>query len=138
MKPGRSKPYSPQPATIDGVPHIQTPSRAKYGPGGLFYSVDKTQGSGGKTVRRCAMGRVILLLLLITTLFGCTPQSPVPPMPKFETDQGKMCARSCQSTYAQCNQACSQMIGGATTARQRKQCLSNCNQILSDCYSTCE
>ncbi len=59
-------------------------------------------------------------------------------MPKFATEKGKACARSCQATYSQCSFACSQMIGGVATAQQRQQCLNNCNTILDDCYSTCE
>ena len=80
----------------------------------------------------------ILVIAAILTLLGCAPQTPAPTMPKLTTAEGKACARSCQATYAQCNQACSQMVGGATTARQRNQCLTNCNQTLQDCYSTCE
>ena len=75
---------------------------------------------------------------LVIGLSGCvTPQSPAPAMPPFATGEGKMCARSCQEIYAQCNLPCGQMVGAAT-ASHRRQCLENCNQTLSDCYSTCE
>jgi len=79
------------------------------------------------------------LTLLFAGIVGCAgPQSTVPRMPSFTTEQGKACARTCQATYAECNKGCSQMIGGAVTAQQRMQCLNNCNKILSDCYATCE
>lgn len=82
---------------------------------------------------------VISLAILVFILFGCPqPQTPAPAMPKLTTEQSKSCARSCQSMYAQCNTGCSQMVGGVATAAQRRQCLDNCNQILKECYSTCE
>lgn len=82
---------------------------------------------------------VISLAILVFILFSCvpTPQAPVPTMPEMTTEQAKACAHACQSIYVLCNSACGQMRGGVTTARQRRQCLDNCNQILKDCYSTC-
>jgi hypothetical protein len=79
---------------------------------------------------------VAILLSAFTICFGCTAQQQVPAMPQFTTKEGKGCARECQLIYAQCNGGCSQMIGLAV--KQRKQCLNNCNQVLTDCYSTCE
>jgi len=70
--------------------------------------------------------------------YGCATQSANPVMPKYNTDQQKACARQCQQTYAFCNSGCAEMKGGLTTAKQREKCLNNCNQILADCYSTCE
>ncbi len=81
------------------------------------------------------LGGVTVLLILTVS---CATQQPAPAMPKYTTEAGKACARSCQATYAQCNLACSQMIGGTPAALQRGQCLNNCNATLSDCYSTCE
>ncbi len=78
------------------------------------------------------MKKVVFLILIVLFLSGCS-QSTVPVMPEFTTENGKICARDCQSTYSQCNMACSDM-GLAT----RSKCLDNCNQILKDCYSTCE
>ncbi len=80
------------------------------------------------------IGGVILLLALLA---GCAGQPP-PAMPKFTTEKQKVCARTCQATYAQCNSGCSQMVGGLATVGQRGQCLKNCNQTLGDCYSTCD
>ena len=77
--------------------------------------------------------------MLLSVLVGCiTTQAPAPKMPEFTTEQAKDCARECQAAYAECVNACSQMIGGAYTARQRKKGFDNCSQILTDCYRTCE
>jgi len=85
------------------------------------------------------MKKLIFYLILFGTFSSCvTTQTQVPVMPLFTTPEGKACARNCQSIYAQCNMACSQMIGGARTASQREQCLNNCNKTLEDCYKTCE
>jgi hypothetical protein len=84
------------------------------------------------------MKKKMLILASFAIMLGCATQNPVPKMPNFTTDESKSCARLCQSTYANCNMACSQMIGGARTASQREQCLNNCNQTLADCYSTCK
>ena len=78
------------------------------------------------------------VILVAFVMAGCATQNAVPVMPKFTTESGKACARACQATYSQCTMACSQMIGGATTARQRGKCLNNCNQVLEDCYLSCE
>jgi hypothetical protein len=79
------------------------------------------------------------IIIMVFIFAGCaTTQTSAPPMPKYTTDAEKACARTCQSTYAQCNIGCGGMIGGMTTALQRKQCLDNCNQTLRDCYSSCE
>jgi len=79
-----------------------------------------------------------VLLVVVLILLGCATQGPVPVMPKYITEEGKACARLCQQTYPQCNLACSEMVGGLTTAKQREKCLNNCNQTLKDCYLTCE
>ena len=86
------------------------------------------------------MKTAIVLVVAVVLLSGCalTPQTPAPAIPELTTSEAKACARTCQSIYAQCNLACSQMVGGAATAQQRKQCLNNCNQTLADCYSTCK
>lgn len=65
---------------------------------------------------------------------GCVTQQPAPTMPKFTTDKGKACARECQATYAVCNQGC----GISRNSSQREKCFNNCNQILGECYTTCE
>jgi len=84
--------------------------------------------------------RIISLLALIMVVSGCAllTQSSAPIMPEFSTEQGKSCARSCQTIYSQCNQSCGAMVGGTRTASQREKCFNNCNQVLSDCYLTCE
>ena len=78
------------------------------------------------------------IILVALVVAGCATQTPVTVMPRFTTEAGRACARNCQATYAQCSNACSGMVGGAATAKQREQCLNNCNQILKDCYSSCE
>jgi len=80
------------------------------------------------------------LLIIAGTVFlcSCAPQTVVPSMPKFDTQQGKACGRQCQVIYNQCIAACSEMIGGAATRQQRRVCLDNCNITIGDCYSTCE
>jgi hypothetical protein len=74
-----------------------------------------------------------VFLILMAMLFSACAQSTVPVMPELKTEHAKECARDCQTTYSQCNMACSEM-GLAT----RSKCLDNCNQILKDCYVTCE
>lgn len=83
------------------------------------------------------MKKNILLLASFAIIIGCaTTQNPVPKMPNFTTEEGKSCARTCQSTYADCNMACNQRSN--LEVSQRVQCLNNCNQILADCYSSCK
>jgi len=78
--------------------------------------------------------RLVAPALLIVGALGCAAaQQPAPRMPTYTTENGKACARSCQSTFAKCNGACAQMRGV-----HRTQCLNNCNTTLSDCYATCE
>ncbi len=86
----------------------------------------------------------MLRLLIVLLLTGCsivedlsaTPvQSEAPAMPELVTDVGKACARSCQANYAAGNQSCGLIVNSAP---QRAQCLNNSNQILAECYSTCE
>jgi hypothetical protein len=84
------------------------------------------------------MVKRVFVLMLLSVLFGCATQTSAPKMPEFTTEQSKDCARECQAAYAECVNACSQMVGGAVTARQRKKCFDNCSQILIDCYRTCE
>ena len=87
------------------------------------------------------MKSISVKLGVIFTAFvmaGCATQTVVPVTPKITTKSGKTCARTCRSTYSQCNMACSQMKAGATTTRQQEQCLNNCNQALKDCYLSCE
>jgi len=85
------------------------------------------------------MRRLLIMAAFVLAIVGCAGvQTPAPTMPNFKTENGKACARSCQATYAQCNQGCSLMVGGARTASQREQCLNNCNQTLRECYTTCE
>ncbi len=83
------------------------------------------------------MKRICAVIALVGVLAGCAT-SPLPVMPKFTTDKSKACARTCQATYAQCNAPCGQITGGIPGVTERSQCLGNCNQVLSDCYSTCE
>ena len=68
----------------------------------------------------------------------CTAPNPGPPMPSYTTEVGKACASTCQATASSCKLACGQMMRGATTSRQRAQCVDACNSTLADCYSTCE
>jgi len=81
---------------------------------------------------------ITVLFFNIVFLNSCATQQANPVMPKYNTNQQKSCARECQHTYALCNSGCSEMEGGLTTAKQREKCLNNCNQILADCYTTCE
>ena len=90
----------------------------------------------------------ILVLSALFLLTGCAVvaeltetvpvQSAIPVMPEFATDAGKACARSCQANFTAGNVSCGLMTGGADTARQRAQCFNNSNQMLAECYSTCE
>ena len=85
------------------------------------------------------MLRLLIVLLLtgcsiVEDLSGTPVQSEAPAMPELVTDVGKACARSCQANYTAGNQSC----GLVNNARQRAQCLNNSNQILAECYSTCE
>jgi hypothetical protein len=80
----------------------------------------------------------IVFTVLLILFIGCSTQSSPPAMPKLTTDRAKACARECQAINSECVEACSQMVGGMTTAMQRSKCLDNCNQTLADCYSTCE
>ena len=83
--------------------------------------------------------RRIFVLILISVLTGCASPGTVPNMPTFNTVDGKYHARECQASYAACVSACSREVGyGAVGAYQRKKALNNCNEILEDCYKTCE
>lgn len=79
------------------------------------------------------------VIIVVFIVAGCTTsQTKVPVMPKYDVQEERACARSCQAIYAQCNNGCGQMTGDRQTANQRRQCLDNCNQILKDCYSSCK
>lgn len=78
-----------------------------------------------------------ILVSLCIMLTGCMTQTEIPRIPNLTTESQKACARECQKIYSQCNTSCSQMTGGAPAARQREQCLDNCNIALEDCYGTC-
>jgi len=82
--------------------------------------------------------RVVKLVALLCLLIGCATQSRAPTMPKYTTEHGKACGRTCQTAYSQCNQACGVIVGGIMSAHQREQRLDNCNTTLGNCYSTCE
>jgi hypothetical protein len=84
------------------------------------------------------MRQLIMLVVAFALLLGCATQEPVPTSPDLATEAGKTCARTCQATYAQCNNACVQMTGAAITARQRMQCLNNCDRTMSNCSLTCQ
>ena len=56
-------------------------------------------------------------------LAGC---SGVPEMPNFSTESGRVCARSCQRTHAEC------MRGNMRASARRA-----CNVVLGQCYQTC-
>ena len=79
-----------------------------------------------------------ILVLLFIMFTGCMTQTEIPRMPTFTTEKERTCARECQNIYSQCITGCSQMTGGAPAARQREQCLDNCNIALEDCYRTCK
>ena len=81
--------------------------------------------------------RRIFILVAIVVLTGCV-QSKVQEMPVFNTADGKFHARECQLAYAACVSACRQEVGGIPALYQRKANLENCQQILEDCYKTCE
>jgi hypothetical protein len=81
--------------------------------------------------------KTLMGIAALSALLGCAEQAPVT-MPQLMTAEGKTCARSCQTNYTQCEQACGEMVGHSTIARQRYRCLTNCEQILQDCYSTCK
>jgi len=76
---------------------------------------------------------IILGLILVLYSCGYQVQEPAPVMPKYSTDKGKACARECQLIYASCNDSCIGFRG-----HRDRGCLSNCNQLLGECYSTCE
>jgi len=84
------------------------------------------------------MKTTILITILIFILVGCATQGNVPAMPKYETQSERACARKCQDTFAQCNLPCTQYQDGFLFPKKGKRCLDNCNQVLRDCYSSCE
>lgn len=86
-------------------------------------------------MRKIALG----IILIVFVMAGCATQNKAPVMPKFETQAGKVCARGCQQTYSQCNMACGDVVGkNYAIEKQRQRCLNNCNQLLEDCYLSCE
>jgi len=82
--------------------------------------------------------KILVVIAALSVLSGCAAQTSTPTMPPVMTAEAKTCARSCQENYTQCEQACSEMIGHAATARQRYKYMTDCEQILQDCYVTCE
>ncbi len=83
-------------------------------------------------------GKTIALAFAAICIVTCASESPGPPMPSYTTEAGKACARTCQDKSSNCKLACGQMMRGATTSRQRGQCLDDCDATLPDCYSKCE
>jgi len=82
------------------------------------------------------IARALALLLLCGA--GCAPPYPPPPMPSYGTAEGEACGRTCQDAFVKCKPACGELLGGATTSRQRKQCLNECDVQIADCYARCE
>ncbi len=82
--------------------------------------------------------KTLVVIAALAALSGCAAQTPTPTMPPLMTAEAKTCARSCQATYPQCEQACGEMVGHAAIARQRYKCMTDCEQVLQDCYVTCE
>ncbi len=79
---------------------------------------------------------VILVVMLFT--YGCgSSLTSIPNMPSFTANAEKVCARSCQKTYVDCTQSYSMMATGLVYEKNDS-IFSNCNQILGECYSTCE
>ena len=82
--------------------------------------------------------RISGLVALVVCVVACTAQDPGPPMPTYGTEAGRTCASACQAKASSCRLGCGQLMRGATTSRQRSQCVDDCNAPLADCYSACE
>lgn len=76
--------------------------------------------------------------LLVICIVACATQDPGPPMPSFATEAGMACGRTCKDSCSSCKLACGKLMRGATTSKQRSQCVDDCDAKLSECYSTCE
>ena len=101
--------------------------------------IDETKRHGGecKMIKGGKMKTAILIMILVFVLMGCAMQGNVPVMPTYETQVERACARTCQDVYSRCNPVCSQFDDSFLFGKQ-KRCLDNCNQVLKDCYSSCE
>ena len=86
--------------------------------------------------------KVAILIIGVLILMGCAQidkQTDAPVMPRYSTDSERVCGRSCQGLYVQCNHGCSQFpVSDTPGYAQRVKCFNNCNQTLKDCYSSCE
>ena len=94
-------------------------------------------GGEYRIIKGGKMKTAILIMILVFVLIGCATQGNVPVMPKYETQAERACARTCQDLYSKCNPVCSQFKDSFLFGKQ-KRCLDNCNQVLEDCYSSCE
>lgn len=74
---------------------------------------------------------VLILGVVFVALAVSCGQSTVPSMPQTTSEEGKVCLKECQSNYNMCNSSC------RGNSFQTNKCLSNCNIVLGDCYSTC-
>ena len=67
---------------------------------------------------------------LALTIDACGVR-PVPSMPSVSTKIGRDCLMECQREHRHCGSACQGML------LEEKTCLSQCNQLLQDCYRLC-
>jgi len=81
----------------------------------------------------------IVVALCISLVLGCATGSyaPLPKMPKYNTEKGRVCARRCHQEHTLATNACQGIFGGSISASQREQCLSEANQKLEECYGLC-
>jgi hypothetical protein len=100
---------------------------------------DSWSDDGGEyeVIKGGKMKKAILIMVLIFVLMGCAAQGNVPVMPNYETQVERACARTCQDIYSRCSPACGHFNDSWLFGKQ-KRCLDNCNQVLKDCYSSCE
>lgn len=72
----------------------------------------------------------IMFCFLVLSIQACTVKS-LPPLPVVSTQNGRDCLKECQREHRHCTGACQGML------LEEKVCLSQCNQVLEDCYRLC-
>jgi hypothetical protein len=74
--------------------------------------------------------RLMFIGVVVLVTMGCGT-TPLPSAPGVSTQKGRDCLRTCQREHRLCASACQGLL------LQEDRCLSQCDQILDDCYRLC-
>ncbi len=75
-----------------------------------------------------------LALTAVWLIFACASSTPMPQAPKYNTSEGRQCAKECQRKYESCVQAWKYTGSFSSASTDR---VNDCRELLGDCYEFC-